>query len=318
MESIALPPPSSSSTGPSIIGDCLHADTFYVLDGPGTTSISVGPLLRDLLGYDDVGSSDISRIASASTSDPVVGTCSLCEISLGYGVLALGQSGKLVAQELDFRVSALGVDPAAPSGAALPASSKSFVQTIADPLSPLVAQQFDLDTHLAAIRRAVPAARSILAKESDRSKPLQTVSPATLKLLGEITSQLHSATHTIRSATRAVESRLDLQLQELARQVSSLKRSRDAIDRLGPKSVVARMEAVAARQVELDGRVKRVMRQIAAEYGPPVSEEERRWFGELEKLRARVQGKESDLSQSLTERVASVRHDECRSTGQSL
>jgi nucleoporin NUP82 len=137
--------------------------------------------------------------------------------------------------------------------------------------------------------------------------PIENITAAHLKLLGEVTTEIRKRTEAIRAASQKVENRLDLQVREYQRQIKLLKSTRGEMKGLSADDGSERVSAIAKKQRELGDRLDRVLSSAMASHkGPDVSESERKWFDELEKLHAQMS--------SLSTRFRQVRHSLCRSS----
>lgn len=118
-----------------------------------------------------------------------------------------------------------------------------------------------------------------------------------MKLLGEVTSEIRKRTEAIRAASQKVENRLDLQVREYQRQIKLLKSARGEMKTLSGDDS-ERVSSIAKKQRELGERLDKVLSSAMASHkGPDVSESERKWFDELEKLHIKVGGLSTRFSQ---------------------
>lgn len=199
-----------------------------------------------------------------------------CNITLGYGLLALASSGQLAAVEMDVRVPDRGLSSAPEAPAAPDADSQS-----------LLSKPFDV---------ALPAStinpKAVVRKAADSHKPLESITPAHLRALGEAASQVRARADAIASASARVEARLDLQVAEYARQLSVLRRAAASVASLRAAGArnAQRAERVLATQAALGNRLDGVLTALMAEHRPQIGTVERRWFDELERVRTRVHG----------------------------
>jgi nucleoporin NUP82 len=133
--------------------------------------------------------------------------------------------------------------------------------------------------------------RSLIRSRPDARKPLDSITTAHLTLLGEITTLIRKRTEAIRAASQTVENRLDLQVREYQRQIKLLKSARGEMKDLRIEGGGTRVEGIAAKQRELSERLDKVLSgAMASHEGADVSESERKWFDELDKLGSRVGG----------------------------
>lgn len=211
-----------------------------------------------------------------SPSKPVVGVVTFCNITLGYGILALAQSGQLAAVEMDVRVPDRGLTAPSESTPAPEPHSQSLLSKPFDATLP--AEPFN--------------PKAAIRKVPDSHKPLEAITPAHLRALGDAASQVRARADAISSASARVEARLDLQVAEHARQLQLLRATARSVSSLGSAAEknAERAEEVLAAQAGLGERLDAVLTALMAEHRPQIGEVERRWFDELERVRARVAG----------------------------
>lgn len=211
-----------------------------------------------------------------------------CNITLGYGLLALASSYQLAAVEMDFRVPDSGTD-------FVQSPAKSFKDSLTeekrDTQNLLLASPLDIDKLIASTQTSRDfEPRALIRKLPDYSKPIQRVSPDHLRVLGEIISQIHARTQAVRAASQAIENRLDLENQELQRQIRPVKECSSAIAELRKSQTKMRAQEMMEKQGKLGERLDKVLVAMSAEYRPQIGEVERKWFDELERLKARIRG----------------------------
>jgi nucleoporin NUP82 len=211
-----------------------------------------------------------------------------CNITLGYGLLALASSHQLAAIELDFRMTESATDqPASPELSLKEPSAEDE----RDAYSLLLAKPVDFPQLISSIRQPGNYdPRDLIRKLPEYKKPLQTVSPDHLRVLGEITSQVQARTRAIRAASQAIENRIDLELQELQRQLKLLKDCSTRITQLRKSTTRERTERMLDTQGVLGERLDKVSVAMWEEYRPQIGEAERKWFDELDRLKSRVRG----------------------------
>ncbi|KAK4686952.1 nucleoporin NUP82, partial [Tremellales sp. Uapishka_1] len=292
IESVLLPlptldPESIAANAPVFSRDPIHKDVIYVQHAVGVDAICVSPWaveVQDRLESEEEGEwspSEVVRLVeSASTKPkPIVGIVSFCNITLGYGLLALASTNQLAAVELDFRM-VKSSDPASFG----PETDTEDADAIHDEQS-LLSQPVDFDVS------SEPFNPKLAIRGTD-SKPLSTITPAHLRTVGELVSLFHQRISSIRKSSQLVQHRLDIQISEYQRQVKMLTESsrkiRDVRD--VNRDTTDRAERLLDEQEKLMGRLERVIAVMTAEYKPEVGPVERRWFEELERLKLRVAG----------------------------
>jgi nucleoporin NUP82 len=103
-------------------------------------------------------------------------------------------------------------------------------------------------------------------------------------------AQLQNRLAAIRSASQAIEHRVDIQIREFQRQLELLKKSSATIKALKNDDTAERAEKMLEKQDKLAERMDRVVAALSADYRPEIGEVEKKWFDELEKLRTRIHG----------------------------
>jgi nucleoporin NUP82 len=231
---------------------------------------------------------------TSSQQQAIVGSAGFCNISLGYGVLALTATQQLATPELDFRVS--GHTTLAPTSQNPDPASQSSTDDRS-----YLAKQPDLSTLIQGTITYTKYTPPNIRANKDIRGPIETITAAHLKLLGEVTTEIRKRTEAIRAASQKVENRLDLQVREYQRQIKLLKSTRGEMKGLSADDGSERVSAIAQKQRELGDRLDRVLSSAMASHkGPDVSESERKWFEELEKLHTQMGG--------LSTRFSQVRH----------
>ncbi|KAL1408218.1 hypothetical protein Q8F55_005024 [Vanrija albida] len=296
LESILISYPASAepeaveANTPSLVSDPVHPDVVYVQSSFGVDAISVAPWVKKLLdgGEGDLPGSEVAPLIAAAPSRPIVGTVTFCNITLGYGILGLASSGQLATVELDFRVQDRG-DGAPPAEVV----DEPTPADVPDAQSLLV-KPFDTKAIIASVRSPAQPfnPRAAVRKLPDSGKQLATIGPDHLRALADASSQVRAQAEAVRTASAAVERRVDLQVAEFARQLSVL---RDAAARAKAARDTAtasaeRYEQMVVEQVALADRLDAILSAMLAEYRPQIGQVERKWFDELDRLRQRVNG----------------------------
>ncbi|WVQ96138.1 hypothetical protein IAU59_003240 [Kwoniella sp. CBS 9459] len=301
VESILLPFPQSDtetieSNAPTFHSDPLYNDLFYVQHTFGVDSVNLKPWLTELRkdnGADgDLPFSEVCRLIESGGSPvrPIVGAINFCNITLGYGLAALASTGQLACVEMDLHI--------ADSSAILPPpSAQQSVQSIESPDAPdsrslLLAKPLDIDKLINSIRQPSTPYNpyAILKRVPDAGKPTTTITPEHLRALGEISSQVQNRAQAIRPASETIEKRLDLEVQELQRQIRLLRECQSKVQALKNHEAIARAESLLENQDKLAKRLDEVLRDMTEGFRPEIGDSERKWFDELERLRTRIRG----------------------------
>lgn len=269
VESILLPLPDyPESNAPSFFTDVLHQDSIYVQHSSGVDAICV----KSWLDGDEDAQSEAVRLVESR--HPIIGGLTVCNITLGYGLLALASSHQMAGVELDFRVTTDSFQHMQP-----------VVEDEADHSSLLLAKPVDFGKVV-----ALPAfnPKSLARKLPESNRPIQTISPAHLRVIGEIISQIRQRVETIRSASLIIENRLDLQMQEYQRQIKLLKETRDKIDSLKSSGSRSRAETLLEGHGTLGARLDKAVVGLSGMKRSELSQGEKKWAEELERLKGRV------------------------------
>lgn len=209
-------------------------------------------------------------------SKPIVGAATFCNITLGYGLLALASSGQLVAVEMDMRVADRDPLP-------VPTPEKPKEESHS-----LLTKPFDpkLDT-------GASDPMSAIRKLPDSRKELKEIGPQHLRALADAAAQVNARAEQIRTASAKVEARVDLQAQEYARQLSLLRESQAALAAIQADTdkQADRTEELVEQQAALSARLDAVLNAMLAEFRPQIGEVERKWFDELERISTRINGR---------------------------
>lgn len=226
-----------------------------------------------------------------SQAQAIVGSAAFCNISLGYGILALTASQQLASSELDFRANEHTTAVITSSNNAPSSQSSTDDRSF-------LAKQPDISTLIDGTLSYTKYNPPNIRGNKDLRGPVDNITAAHLKLLGEVTTDIRKRTEAIRAASQKVENRLDLQVREYQRQIKLLKTTRGEMKGLAGDDGSERVAAIASKQRELGERLDRVLSSAMASHkGPDVSESERKWFDELERLHGKVGGLSNRFSQ---------------------
>jgi nucleoporin NUP82 len=243
------------------------------------------------------------ELIDRSQAQAVIGSAAFCNISLGYGILALTASQQLASSELDFRANEHTI------AAIVPKNNDSSAQPSSDERS-FLAKQPDISTLIDGTISYTKYTPPNIRGNKDLRGPVENITAAHLKLLGEVTVDIRKRTEAIRAASQKVENRLDLQVREYQRQIKLLKSTRGEMKGLSRDDGSERVAAIATKQRELGERLDRVLSSAMASHkGPDVSESERKWFDELEKLHGKVGSLSTRFSQVSNFPSTSIKSD---------
>lgn len=132
----------------------------------------------------------------------------------------------------------------------------------------------------------------VLAASSPNT-PL-VLTPDTMRYFGSTVERVMGQIREILLASRATDMRVQLQMNEFARQQAKTRELLAGIDKLKTEKqqeTTAKLESVRDGQRTLMARVDRILGAMMINASPEVSEHERRWFAELERMRDEVVGR---------------------------
>ena len=295
---------------PRLVCDPLYPDTIYVQHALGAHCLMFGPWLGQLAAAldepkaDEEGSQALKRAletqkgtevlwvlktksgeANAGPTPAVEGLVVLNDVYLGYSLLLVTGALQVVAIELSLRVddAVLGSpERAAESSPAAGGENSAYVSLLE---KPFVVPPF-LSSRQAGASPALP-------RLPPSKKPLE-INPETLRAFATHVSTTQTAIRDLVSAADSVQSRLELQMRELSRQVDKLAELEKLRSDLG-KSVSGgtegRLRRAEEKQRELLARTDRVLQRLVESHQPSISTYERKWFDELERLEEQVVGR---------------------------
>ncbi|WVR08211.1 hypothetical protein IAU60_005258 [Kwoniella sp. DSM 27419] len=297
VQSVLLPFPEVdeeviASNAPSFSSDPIYSDVLYVQHSFGLDTISLRPWLPVLDKDEDsspLPECEVTRLveSAGSPSKPIVGTAHLCNIDLGYGVVALASSGQLAFVETNLRVAETSTVLPSETGG----QSKSAKSEVANPS--LLAKPLDFTGLISTLREPSTAYNPLSTLRKgipEANKPVEKVTTDHLRVLGEIAKQIQPRSQAVRSASRAIEGRLDLEVQELQRQIRMLRECQTKIAMLKKTEASERAKRLLEKQQDLTGRLDGMLRRVDRGPGPEVSQAEKQWFDEVERLGIKVWG----------------------------
>lgn len=211
--------------------------------------------------------------------------------------MALAAGGQLVAVEMDMRVADRDPLPVPEAEEPKKAEEDSH-QLLTKPFSPKLEEQ--PSNPLGAVR-----------KLPDSNKKLDTIGPEHLRALADAAAQINARAEAVRNASARVELRVDLQVQEYTRQLKLLRETSSALGAIqdATDAQAERTEALVEAQSSLAARLDAVLNAMLAEYRPQIGEVERKWFDELERIKAKIGGRKgiAHRSRILQEQLDVVR-----------
>ncbi|WVN89902.1 uncharacterized protein L203_105132 [Cryptococcus depauperatus CBS 7841] len=296
LESILLPFPNQdpfiiSSNAPILAPDPLYTDVFYVSHTFGVDVISLKTIIDTLNsedGNDEISLSEAVRLVESVSipSTPIVGLISFCNITLGYGLVALASTSQVAYVERELRFE--GVSALLPISGHLSKSTKIQLENSQS----LLDRAFNIDEIISTVREnAVYDPVSALRKcVSNTVLPTNAATSDQLSALRDISTEVHSRAEVICSASQSLESRLDLQIQELERHVALLQNCRQDILALQESNILSRVEKLLQKQNDIQQKLDKIVGDIASRHQAEVGAAEKRWFEELNDLESRIKG----------------------------
>ncbi|KIR68697.1 hypothetical protein I314_01120 [Cryptococcus bacillisporus CA1873] len=308
-DSILLSFPNSdpfiiSSNAPVLARDPLYSDVFYVSHSFGVDSINVRPVVDGLDGDGDEGElppPEVLRLVESNgvPNAPIVGLFCFCNITFGYGIVALASTGQVAYIELDIRCG----DPLALLSGTTRAAN-GFEAELKDTQS-LLDNVFDADSLVSSVKTG---SKALSRQIPDYSMPLTVINSDHLSALQDISSHVHAQAQRIRAASQTVENRLDLQVQELQLHARLLAQCRQDVSDLQKSETLDRIESLIRRQESIQKRVEKMLAILALEYKPFVGYGERRWFKELEEMEMKLNGDSEKVEETLTDKAQSFQN----------
>ena len=136
------------------------------------------------------------------------------------------------------------------------------------------------------------------------------VTPDTLRFFSGKVDEFVTRIHGVESAYRQANARIDLQHEELDRQITKVTEIRTLLGKLrGARQdrIEARTRAIQAGQQTLVARLDRVLAELMKRTNPTLSDNETKWFDELGRIREQVLGAGRYDEESLKARAQAVR-----------
>ncbi|KAG6837957.1 hypothetical protein H0H93_008351 [Arthromyces matolae] len=303
---------------PVFLLDPIHPEAFYVYHALGVHGLSIGPVLQSLSAalHTDEESWSASLEAtlknSAGTtvqpilttfsierrcSNPVIAVAIPNDVYLTYSVFILTSAMRITSFPLNLRAETIShALPPDKDSERLQVQQQSYWLT---PLEGPPSYVSLLQKHPYATGSALDRS-SGLPKLPQLSLPKATggdggfvLTPDTLRYLGEAGRELANQSTAVKLALRQADERVNLQRHELYRMGQKAAQMNDSIENLkGPRRAVtaSRIEAIQAKQKVLLARLDRVLQGMMERASPGISENETRWFQELERMKGEVMG----------------------------
>jgi len=329
MEVLSTTQPSSlnliQSNYPVFLPDPIHGDTVYVYHSFGVHAIYLNKMLRVLSNALHSVSSGASNALLAAfrspapaevqpivttfsverrASYPVISVIVPNDVYLNYSIYVLTSSMRVVSFSLNMR-----------SDLPFKADHKSSVsfdrlfKPAEEPptyISLLGSESWEPPTSL--FSTGLPPTPRLVAPGSNDFR----VTPDTLRFFSGKVDEFVRRIHGVESAYRQANARVDLQDEELDRQVTKINEIRILLGELrGARQdrIEARTRAIQAKQQTLIARLDRVLAELMKRANPAISDNETKWFDELGRIREQVLGAGRYDEESLKARVQALKRE---------
>ncbi|KAI0303864.1 hypothetical protein BC826DRAFT_980012 [Russula brevipes] len=288
---------------PVFLPDPIHGDTVYVYHGFGVHAIHLYKMLHNLSdalhsissGTDDAlytalhspVSTEVQPIVTTfsverKASNPVISVVVPNDVYLNYSIYVLTSSMRFVSFPLNMRPGFLPEDE---HKASVPLTAPTGLFSTGLPTTP---------------RLATPESKEF------------RITPDTLRFFASKADEMIAHTHGVESAFRHASARIELQQEELQRQVTKVDDVRARLGELrGPRQegIEGRVRAIQAGQQRLLARLDRVLGELTKRANPTLSDHETKWFGELGRMREQVLGAGKYDEASLRARMQSLKRE---------
>lgn len=226
----------------------------------------------------------------------VIGLCLVNDVYLGYSILMVTASLQFVGIELSLRVDSTLVPSASTSTSSKPleqtrkitAEAPAYLSLLDEPfVVPEILSKRSAVSSVARLAGPTPGSGSV--RGSDELK----ITPDTLRYLGKTVETFQTSIRDLVDGADVVQHRLELQMKELSRQlgkVDELKTMASSTSSsgkgTGSGNLASRLERTQATQAALLARTDRLLQRLMDMHSPTISTYERKWFDELDRLRA--------------------------------
>lgn len=319
---------------PALLRDPFDNATFFVHHALGVHRISLAPWINALsaaldadepekldqfwssgIQSDNTWAVDTLGENNATPSRAVTATIVVTDVRIGTTLISMTASRNVIA--LDLVVPTTAEDPLMTRTAAEEGSSKpAYVSLLGQQAYTIRPEDFDQVLADLQIKSLIPPDRA--------SQPLQVISTEDLRAFGSITQKFAAAIKEVRSLSSQVEGRLDLQVQEVARQLKRVqeviahtravqgKQDRlvrqtlpdvDASDNLG--YLQQRCKQLIEKQQTMTERLGNAMQNMMDNAHPDISLQEKAWMEDLNEMKREIEG-EDENDKSLQARVGAV------------
>ncbi|GHJ88352.1 hypothetical protein NliqN6_4754 [Naganishia liquefaciens] len=322
---------------PTILVDPFDDATFYVHHALGVHRVSVAPWAHALAAALDADEPEKletfwqSEIKSEntwaidavgkealSTGRVMTATTIITDLRVGTTLISMTASRHVVALDLTMAAAATVEDPlVTPAKSSESPNKPAYVSLLVQQPYSIRPEDYERLLIDMQIKSLIPAGRG--------SQPLEMISAEDLRAFGNITQKFAAAIKQVRSLSSQVEGRLDLQVQEVARQLKRVQeataRARavegkndhlvrqmlptvDTTDNL--EYIRQRCKQLVDKQEALTERLGTAMQNMMDRAHPEISLQERAWMDDLEKIKREIEGGEGN-DKSLVARIEAVK-----------
>ncbi|KAH8118607.1 hypothetical protein DFH11DRAFT_1568326 [Phellopilus nigrolimitatus] len=310
--------------------DPIHDDTVYAYHAFGVHVLNLNPIFQNLAAAmkeedeqtlkETVQSSTHTTVQAIlstysverKSSDPVTSVVIPNDVYLTYSIFILTSTMRVVTFALNLRTESL--DPPEPSEKQHDTSALPALLPASGPpayVSLLTTQSFALP---AALSRPMgfPTIAKLSLPKSHSIKDELRLTPETLRYLGTVAERISGEVHDAVIACHALKSRADFQKQEYER---LQKKFTEIVVRAqnvaGPRKreIQERAKKLQDEQARMLGRMDRVLQALIKKASPELNEHETRWFEELQRMKAQVQGVGRYDQDSLKSRIRQLQNE---------
>lgn len=312
---------------PILLRDPIHDDTVYVYHAFGVHALEFRELLQCLAAalrinneeedsnneeesmhpavekpaYTQVTAMLDTFSIQRKCSNPVIGVCIPNAVFLSYSIIILTSVFRVTCFLLNLRTDPSQLQDTQELQDTQDVERISHLLQATEPLTPvegspayvplLVTKPFPMPLTLSRPSGLPVFPRISVGLSSARNEFMLT--PDTLRNLGSTVGTFAARIHEIRLAYHAIESRAALQESEFQRQkekCAEISRRVEELKGSGYARTEARLQKILANQKKLLAKLDRVLQSLMQEASPELSESETKWFEELQRTKAEVQG----------------------------
>ncbi|KAI0306969.1 hypothetical protein B0F90DRAFT_1807692 [Multifurca ochricompacta] len=312
---------------PIFLADPIHQDTVYVYHGFGVHAIHFHSLLRTLSSalYSVSGAEDALLAAlrnpvsaevqpivttfsvERKASNPVISVIVPNDVYLNYSIFVLTSSMRVVSFPLNMRSTFPHNEEhksIVPANRLLKSADEPLAYT-----SLLGTKPWEPPMGLALT--GLPTMPRLITPETRDFR----ITSDTLRFVSAKVDEVAARVHSVESAHRQTNARVDLQRKELHRQLAKIDEIRALLGELrGARQdrIDARARAIQGGQQAMIARLDRVLAELMKRANPTLSDHETKWFDELGRMREQVLGAGRYDEASLKARVQALKREHDR------